>query len=176
MRRVAWLTVVIVLLTGTSVFAADTLKIGFVDLVKALNESEAGKKAKADLEFLIKSKQVTIDEKGKVIEKGKNDLEKQASVLSPDARKSKEEELERLIREYQRLVSDSQSEVKKKESEVTGDILKDIRVIVQKIGQDEAYTLILENAEGQILYSIKEIDLTDSVIKKHNELKAKAKK
>jgi outer membrane protein len=176
MRKVAWLVVVVLLLTGTSVFAADTLKIGFVDLVKALNESESGKKAKADLEFLIKSKQVTIDEKGKTIEKGKNDLEKQASVLSQDARKSKEEELERLIREYQRLVSDSQSEVKKKESELTGDILKEIRTIIQKIGQDEAYTLILENAEGQILYSKKEIDLTDVVIKKHNESKAKPKK
>ncbi|MDP2156168.1 MAG: OmpH family outer membrane protein [Nitrospirota bacterium] len=176
MRKVAWLVVVILLLTGTSVFAADTLKIGFVDLVRALNESESGKKAKADLEFLIKSKQVTIDEKGKAIEKGKNDFEKQASVLSQDARKSKEEELERLIREYQRLVSDSQGEVKKKEGELTGDILKDIRAIIQKIGQDEAYTLILENAEGQILYSKKEIDLTDVVVKKHNESKAKTKK
>lgn len=176
MRNVAWLVVVILLLTGTSVFAADTLKIGFVDLVKALNESESGKKAKADLEFLIKSKQVAIDEKGKTIEKGKNDLEKQASVLSQDARKSKEEELERLIREYQRLVTDSQSDVKKKEGELTGDILKDIRSIIQKIGQEGAYTLILENAEGQILYSIKEIDLTDVVIKKHNESTAKSKK
>jgi outer membrane protein len=176
MRKAAWLIVVIVLLTGTSVFAADTLKIGYVDLVRALNESESGKKAKADLEFLIKSKQVTIDEKGKAIEKGKGDLEKQASVLSPDARKSKEEELERLIREYQRLVSDSQSEVKKKESELTGEILKEIRAIIQKTGQDESYTLILENAEGQILYAVKEVDLTDVVIKKHNESKAKLKK
>ena len=97
-------------------------------------------------------------------------------MLSPDARKSKEEELERMIREYQRLVSDSQAEVKKKEGELTGDILKDIRAIIQKIGQDEAYTLILENAEGQILYSKKEIDLTDTVIKKHNEASAKPKK
>lgn len=176
MKKAVWIVVVMLLLTGTSVFAADTLKIGFVDLVKALNESDSGKKAKADLEFLIKSKQGAIDEKGKAIEKGKVDLEKQASVLSQDARKSKEEELERLIREYQRLVSDSQTEVKKKESELTGDILKDIRAIIQKIGQDEAYTLILENAEGQILYSKKEIDLTDAVIKKHNESRAKPKK
>ncbi|MBI5632475.1 MAG: OmpH family outer membrane protein [Nitrospirae bacterium] len=176
MKKAVWIVVVMLLLTGTSVFAADTLKIGFVDLVKALNESDTGKKAKADLEFLIKSKQGAIDEKGKAIEKGKVDLEKQASVLSQDARKSKEEELERLIREYQRLVSDSQTEVKKKESELTGDILKDIRAIIQKIGQDEAYTLILENAEGQILYSKKEIDLTDAVIKKHNESRAKPKK
>ena len=176
MRKMAYLVVVALLLSSTSVFAADTIKIGFVDLVKALNESESGKKSKADLELLIKSKQAVIDEKGKAIEKVKTDLEKQASVLSQDARKSKEEELERLIREYQRLVSDSQSEVKKKESELTSDILKDIRAIIQKIGQDEAYTVILENAEGQILYSVKEIDLTDTVIKRYGESIAKTRK
>lgn len=175
MRRAVWLAIVILLVAGSSVFAADIPKIGYVDLVKALNESDAGKKAKADLEFLIKSKQSVIDEKGKAIEKAKTDIEKQSTLLSQDARKSKEEEMERLIREYQRLVSDSQGEVKKKEGDLTTEILKELRAIIQKIGQDEAYTLILENAEGQILYSKKEFDLTDIIVKKHNESKAKTK-
>jgi outer membrane protein len=166
------------MLTGTSALAAEvvTVRIGYVDLVKALNESESGKKAKTDLEFLIKTKQTTIDEKGKAIEKTKADLEKQSSVLSPDARKAKEEEMERLLRDYQRLVADSQNEVKKKEGEITGDILKDLRAIVQKIGEEEGYTLILESAEGQILYAKKEADLTEIVLKKYNESKAKSKK
>ena len=47
--------------------AAEALKIGIVDLFRALNESEAGKKAKIDLEVLIKSKQTVIDEKGKKV-------------------------------------------------------------------------------------------------------------
>jgi outer membrane protein len=178
MKKAAWLAVVLLLLTGTSALAAEviTVKLGYVDLVKALNESDSGKKAKTDLEFMIKTKQSTIDEKGKTIEKAKSDLEKQASVLSQDARKTKEEELERMLRDYQRLVSDSQSEVKKKENEITGEIVKELRAIVQKIGQDEGYTLILEGAEGQILYSKKEIDLTETVIKRFNETRAKPKK
>jgi len=178
MKKAVWLVVVLLLLTGGSSMAAEliTVRIGYVDLVKALNESESGKKAKADLEFLIKTKQTSIDEKGKAIEKAKADIEKQSSVLSPDARKTKEEEMERLLRDYQRLVADSQNEVKKKESELTGDILKDLRAIVQKIGEDEGYTLILESAEGQILYAKKESDLTETVMKKYNESKAKPKK
>jgi outer membrane protein len=178
MKRAVWLAAVILFTTVGLVSAAEiiTVKIGYVDLVKALNESESGKKAKSDLEFMIKNKQSSLDEKGKVIEKGKADLEKQSSVLSADARKAKEEELERLLRDYQRLVADSQGEVKKKEGELTGEIVKEIRAIVQKIGQDENYTLILESAEGQILYAQKEVDLTESVIRKYNESKAKAKK
>jgi outer membrane protein len=155
---------------------AQNLKIGSVDLIKALNESDAGKKAKTDLEFLIKSKQASLDEKGKTIEKMKNDIDQQSSVLSAEARKSKEEELERLIRDYQRLVSDSQNEVKKKEGELTNDILKELREIIEKLGSEEGYSIILEGSEGQILYAKKEMDLTDSIIKKHNELKSKPKK
>lgn len=154
---------------------AETLKVGIVDLLKALNESEAGKRAKTDLESLIKSKQASIEEKGKNIEKLRTDLEKQAAIISAEAKKAKEEELERLIRDYQRIVADSQAEVKKKEGELTGEILKDLREMINKVAQEEGYSLILENAEGIVLYANKFLDLTDKVIKRYNESKASKK-
>ena len=155
--------------------AQEPVKIGYVDLRVALNEAEAGKKAKTELESIIKTKQAAIDEKGKNIEKQKADLEKQASVLSPEARKAKEEEVERQVREYQRLVQDSQAEIKKKEEQHTGGILKELRQIIEKIGQEEGYSLILENVEGIILYSKKDLDITDRVIKRHNESRGQQK-
>lgn len=98
MKKVAWIAVIFLLLNSTSVFAADTLKIGIINVNKVINESEEGKKAKADLELMIKSKQGAIEEKRKAIEMAKSDIEKQASKLSQDAKKSKEEEVERLVR------------------------------------------------------------------------------
>ncbi len=157
-----------------SSIAADTVKFGSIDVQKVLNESDAGKKAKSDLEFLIKSKQSTIDERGKVIDKMRSDIEKQASVLSAEARKSKEEELEKLIRDYQRLVQDSQTEIKKKEAELTDTILNDVKEMVEKIGQEEGYSLIIE--KGIVLYSDKGIDITDTILKKYDESKAKSEK
>jgi outer membrane protein len=99
----------------------------------------------------------------------KADLEKQASVLSADAKKSKEEELEKLLREYQRLVQDSQTEVKKKELELTDAIIKDMRQIVDKIGEEGSYTLIMEKTGGMVLYATKDIDITETVIKRYNQ-------
>ena len=155
-----------------STFAADTVKIGVVDLLKALNESEVGKKAKGDLEAIIKLKQISIDEKGKKIEQLKAELDKQASIISGEAKKSKEEDIERLIRDYQRIVTDSQAEVKKKEGELTNNILKELREVIEKIGQEEEYTLILEQAEGLVLYSNKANSITEKTIKRYNELKS----
>jgi outer membrane protein len=173
MKRMLFAVVILMFAVGHAY--ADNAKIAVVDLMKALNESDAGKKAKSELEDMIKAKQTVIDEKGKAIEKMKGDIEKQSSVLSADAKKSKEDQLEKMIREYQRIVSDSQTEVKKKESELTGGILKEIRAIVDQMGKDGDYTMIIENAEGIVLYSKKDLDLTDTIIKKYNESKKAGK-
>ena len=153
-------------------YAADASKLAVVDIQKVLNDSEAGKKAKTDLETLIKSKQAHIDEKGNTIEKMKIEIEKQASVLSADARKAKEDEMEKMIREYQRLVQDSQAELKKKEGELTEAILKQINELVIKIGKAEGYTIIME--KGTVVYADTQMDITDTVIKNFDDLKSKS--
>jgi outer membrane protein len=164
-------------LAASPVLAAEaSLKIGLVDLFRAVNESDQGKKAKAELESIIKSKQEALEEKGKAIEKLKGELDKQAGVLSAEAKKNKEDEMERLTREYQRTVADSQSEVRKKEGELTGRIVKDLREVVAVIAQEDKYTIIMENAEGLILFADKGLDLTDRVIKKFDEPKPKSGK
>ncbi|OGW45133.1 MAG: hypothetical protein A2Y66_04865 [Nitrospirae bacterium RBG_13_41_22] len=173
MRKIVLLLFIISVLP-VSLQAADSFKFGSVDLQKALDESETGKKAKSDLESLRASKQSLIDEKGKAVDKMKGDIEKQASVLSAEARKTKEDELEKVVREYQRIVQDSQAELKKKEADLTNTIIREIVEIIEKIGTEEGYTFIIE--KGTVPYSNKSIDITDTIIKKHNESKTSQKK
>ncbi|HTZ18682.1 MAG TPA: OmpH family outer membrane protein [Dissulfurispiraceae bacterium] len=164
-------------LAASPVLAADAaMKIGLVDLFRAVNESEQGKKAKTELEAMIKVKQDSLEEKGKAIEKLKAELDKQGGVLSGEAKKAKEEEMERLAREYQRNVADSQNDVRKKEGELTGRIVKELRDIVTDIAQEDKYTMVLEKAEGLVLFADKDLDITDKVIKKFDETKPKSGK
>lgn len=178
MRKILAVLVVSLFIATTGyfslVFSAE--KIAVVDLYKVLNESEAGKTAKKDLETLIKTKQSLLDEKGKNIEKLRTELEKQGAVISPEAKKSKEEELEKLTKDFQRFVADSQGEVKKKEADLTSDILKDAREVINKIAQEGGYSLVIEKADGLVLYYSNSLDITDKVLKKINELKKDNKK
>jgi outer membrane protein len=160
----------------STTFAADAVKIGIVDLLRALNESEAGKKAKTELESLIMSKQASIDEKGKRVETLRADLEKQAAVLSADARKARAEEIGRLEKNLQRLIADSQAEIQKKQMELENEILKDLRDVINAIAQAGGYSMVIERADGLVLYVDKSIDITDAVIKRYNESKAKPTK
>lgn len=173
MKKVFLLILVTALLTAATAIAEDTLKIGFIDLQRALLESEAGKKAKMDLESLEKSKKAVIDEKVKSINKVEEELGKQLSVLSAEARKVKEEELEKLQRDFQRLVADARTELQKKETELAEAILKDMSEVVEEFGREEGYTIIFRSEV--ILHANKELDLTDLLIKKFNESAEKSK-
>ncbi|MDW7973404.1 MAG: OmpH family outer membrane protein, partial [Thermodesulfovibrio sp.] len=85
-------------LSFVSVARAE-LKIGIVDLYRVLNESEEGKKSVNELQSMLEARQKTLEEKQKKIQSLREEFEKKRSVLSEEARKAKEEEIERLGRD-----------------------------------------------------------------------------
>jgi outer membrane protein len=163
------------LLCALSAHAAE-MKIGYVDLNKALNESEEGKKAVKILEDLFKSKQAVLDEKRMELNKLNEELQKQSSILNQDVMKGKQEERDKLGREFQRMVKDAEDEVEKKRADFMDRILKDLTEIIKKTGADEGYTIIFERVQSGIMYIPEKLDLTDKVIKKYNEASKTEKK
>jgi len=144
--------------------AAD-FKIGVVDLQRALNESSSGRKAKEQFKGEFEKMQNGLKNEKDALDRLKDDLDKKSAVLSDDQRKIKMEDFERRRRDLRRKLEDSDAELRKKDQELTGSILKDLAVVIQEIGEREAYTVILENSSNSVLYGSKSIDITDSVIK-----------
>ncbi|MDH4027301.1 MAG: OmpH family outer membrane protein [Nitrospirota bacterium] len=163
---------IVSVLIALNAYAAD-MKIGYVDLNKALNTSETGKKAVKVLEDMVRAKQKFIDQKGDDIKKLDEELSKQSSVLNPETLKEKQEERDRLMRDYQRMVKDSQDEIQKKQTGLMQDIIKEMRQVVHELGKKEGYSLILERSESGILYIPDNLDLTDKLIQQFNEVSKK---
>lgn len=150
-------------------FAAPALavenKIGYVDLQKALNTSEAGKAAKERISKKVKEYEGTIDTRQKEIKKLKEELEKQAMLLSEDARGVKERDYQQKVKEFQRFTKDIQEELQQKDNDFTKQILEELFKVIKEVGEKEGYTLILEQSESSILYADEKVNLTDKVIK-----------
>ncbi len=146
------------------------LKIGYIDLDKAISESNEWEKAKKTLEDMRRTKQTLIDEKGNEIKKLEEELEKQASILTPKSIEDKQDHLKKVYRDYQRMAKDFQEELQKKEAGFIQEIQKDLVEVVNKIAKEEDYTIIFERRISGILYSRKEIDITEKVIKDYNEI------
>ena len=164
----------LIALFAFNAYAAD-LKIGFIDLNRALSESTAWKHSLQSLEKMVKAKQAELDKKGDKIKKIEELLAKQASILTENSIKEKKDEHDRLFRDFQRMLKDSQEELKKKEAEFMNKIVKDIRQIVVQLGKDEGYSVIFEKAQSGLLYSSTKIDITDNVIKRVNEASKQSK-
>ena len=158
---------------GKLSFAAD-VKIGYVDVLKAVNESSQGKEAKKVWQDLRAKKLEEVKRKREEMDSLKDDLFKQGSVLSESSRQEKELKLERLERDYKRMLDDSNLELNRKEMELTQEILKDLRNIINDIGKRDSYTIIITDPSsdrgqgGLLLYIDKAIDLTDEVIRTYN--------
>ena len=147
-----------------SVLAAD-LKIGYVDIQKAINECNAGKEAKKVITKEVEKFQQTVALKQKELQTLKESFEKQAPMLNQDARTNKEKEYQNKVREFQRWGEDNQNEVNQKRAEMERTIALGLQTVIQKVGADDGYTLVLEKNENIVLYVSKSIDLTDRVIK-----------
>jgi Skp family chaperone for outer membrane proteins len=106
-----------------------------------------------------------VGDKQKELQTIKDSLEKQAPMLTPEARAAKEKDLQTKGREFQRWGEDTQNEINQKRQEMERNISTALIKVVQKIGTDEGYTLIVEKNENIVLFASQSNDLTDKVIK-----------
>jgi outer membrane protein len=169
-KKMSWVIGIILLGLIEAVSAAD-LKIAYVDIRKALNESNTGKEAKKSITKDVEKTEHLNVEKQKELQTMKETLEKQAPMLTSDARAAKEKEFQSKLRDYQRWVDDNQKEIQQKTMEINQSIVIGLQKIIDKIGTDEGYTLILEKNENIVLFASKAIDITDRVIKAYDTQK-----
>jgi len=141
------------------------IKIGSVEIQRAVNECSAGKEAKVALTKEVEKFQGLVAEKQKELQGMKESLEKQGLMLTPEARTAREKELQTRLRDFQRWGEDVQNELNQRRAEMERNIFIGLQKVIQKLGADGGYTLILEKNENIVLFTSKSIDITDLVIK-----------
>ena len=171
MRRFLLAGTLVCCIAATPVFAAD-VKLGYIDMQRALNASEAGKEAKEQLAARVKKYQDEINTKQEEIKKLKDDLEKQGMLLSESARASKEKDYQQRLKEFQRFTKDAQDELQGKDEEFTRKILEGMEKVIQEFGRKNGYSFIFVKNEG-MLFADDKADVTEEVLKNFNASRKK---
>ncbi len=146
-------------------------KIGYVDLQRALNLSKAGVAAKQQMTEQVQKYEGEFKTRQDDVLRMKGDLEKQAALLSDSARAEREREYQRRVTDLQRFQQDIQEDLQRKDAEFTGRIINELFEIMQKLGTESDYTMIIERNEGAIVYADPKFDLTDELIKAYDATK-----
>lgn len=148
---------------------AAEIKIGYVDMQKAIQEVAAGKKAKKELEDEFNKKKKDLEKREADIKKMGEDFEKKSMAMNDDTRMKKQGEIQGEMRKYQELAAKAQMEIQKRERDLTQPIVTKLRSILEGIAKKEDFTVILERSENAVMYAKKEIDLTERIIKEHDK-------
>ena len=154
---------------------ADEVKIGYVDLQRALNDSNAGKRARDEFKVQVDKAQASLKKQKDELDGLREQLEKKSLVMKDEERRNMEKELARKGRDFERAYKDSQGDLQAKDNELTAGILRDLQKVIKEYGDKQGYTLILENSSNAVLYGAKDADLTDQIIKIYDARGGKGK-
>ena len=157
---------ILVALLGGFTPALAEGEVAYVDLQRALLETDEGKKAKAALEKMKAERQKKLDERQTQLKTLQQNLESQRTFMAQDVLRQKEAEFAQQLRELQMTYANLQKELATEEAKRTNKLLARMLKIVEKIGKDRKYAAVLERNESRVLWAPSKHDLTNEVIRK----------
>ncbi len=163
-----WLAAVAVAFVfwGTPAAAADGAKIGVVNLQKVLETSISGKAAQNELKTERDKLEADLKKKGNEIQEMEQRMQREAAVMSKEAREDKEREHRIKVSDIKALQKKYQGDLQDLERKLMSELQKQISTLVDDFGKKEGYTLIISNIG--VLYNMSAIDLTDRLIQDLN--------
>jgi outer membrane protein len=142
-------------------------KYAFVDLQRALEETEDGKKAKAKLKSDFDRKQKELDEKQEELKKIKEGLEKKAALMKPEALQKEQKDFQDRFVELQQTYQRLQQDLAKREQDATRNIFGKLQTVVGTIAEREHFAMVLEK-NSAVVWGLPSLDITNEVIRMYN--------
>lgn len=172
MRR-SWVWLLAVPMIGSVLVspAAAQLKVGVVDLQKAMELSHAGQKAKAVFQKKVEDVQKDLKFKQDELTTMKEELDRQSVLLSDEARLEKQSSYQIALKDFKRLYEDAQEELRMEDAKLSEKILRQLQEIIEAYGEKEGFDLILEKTQSAVLHRASKLDITAQIILLYDESK-----
>src|SRR5712671_3341877 len=166
MRRLA-IACLIATATFTAAARAQGPKLAYVDVQRAIQETEEGKAARGRLKSEFDQRRSQIDKKSADLEKMQQEYEKQAPVLSDEAKRKKQEEFQKAVLDARKSAGDLQEDMQRQEQQAMANILQRLQQVVAEIAERESINFVLD--KGGLLYAPSAADITNEVVRRYND-------
>ena len=165
-RRAGHLALAVLAFLAVSVpaLAADDLPLAVVDSQRIADEYEAARDAQEQYQKYLRELELEVAEREKELTAMAEEIESQKMLLGEDALATKVQAFEKKRAEYfefrEGIDQRAEAEYKAKISP----ILDQIKTIVERIGKEKNYGLIIDSASLAVLYIDADYDLTNDVL------------
>ena len=145
------------------VWAAEALKIGYVDMGKLFDGYERTKQSEAVLEKKGQQKEAELSQRLEELKKLRQGLE----LLNDQAREAKSRDIEKQADDLRRFGNNTKEDLLIERDAVAKQIIKDIEQSVEAYAKTSGFSLILD--ERTLLYGQESYDVTADVLKQLNQ-------
>jgi outer membrane protein len=165
-RRIIWAVAALFLALPGLGLAAD-LKIGFIDSERIFSEYAGTQEAQKSFNREVQELSKTAREKKTEIDDLQRKLDSQGPMLSEAKRDEQNQVLQKKIADYDAFVQKNwgpKGAVSQLNEQYLRPIVDRVHKIVTAFGSDEGYSIILDAADGNIIFGDHALDLTDRVL------------
>jgi Skp family chaperone for outer membrane proteins len=160
----AKILILAILMLAVGVASAADKPMAVIDSQRIVDEYPAAKDAQEQYQRFLQEKELEVEDREKDLQTMAEAIESQKMLLGEEALRTKVAEFEQAKEAYfsfrQQLDTQAENEYKAK----IQPIIDQVKLIVDRIGQEEKYGLIIDTAALTTLYIDPDIDLTNRVL------------
>ena len=164
------LTVVAVAGLG-SIARAQEIKLAYIDSQRIFLEYKETQEAERLYKQEVDNWKAQAAVMEQEIVKLQDELRAQSLMLSEEKQREKKLDYDKKLEDYQRFMADTFGEdgrAARRNKELTQPIVEKINKILEKMAEDEAFAVVFDIANANIVYIDKTLDLTEQVLAELN--------
>lgn len=163
-RTTRVLAVAAVLLAAVTAGAAELRPLAIIDSQRIAEEYEAARDAQEQYQKFIRELEREVTTKERALTALMEEIESQKLLLGQDALATKTQQFERQRAEYFQFRESIDQRAESEYKTRIQPILDQVKTIVERLGKERNYGLIIDSAAVSVLYVNPEFDLTNDVL------------
>ena len=154
-------------LVAAGAHAAD-FKAAYVDIQRAIQETDEGRAAKTRLQSMVESRQKPLEKEKNALQAEMEAFQKQAGMMDEKAKMAKGEELQKKAFEFTQKGEKVRAELQEMERRELGGIMPKLEQLIGQIAQREGLTMVFDKSSSGLAWAPASLDLTNELIRMYN--------
>jgi len=167
--RIGLFVALVLPLCVATVAAAEDVKIGIVDIEQALSSTDEGKAAREEMGRKSREARAQLEPMMEQRKTLSEELQGKKYVLSDDALFQKQLQLAELENKIKSKAGELEGQLKIEQGKMLAPLETKMRSIIESIGKEQGFTLILQRNNPYLVYSREALDITDLVVSRFNK-------
>jgi outer membrane protein len=159
----------VLMLGAVGAAAAEDVKIGIVDIEQALTSTEEGKAAREEIGRKSREARAQLEPMMEQRKTLAEELQGKKYVLSDEALFQKQVQLAELENKIKSKAEELEGQLKIEQGKMLAPLQNKMQTIIEAIGKEQGFTLILARNNPYVMYSREALDITDMVVERFNK-------